>query len=109
MPTGKMADCIDVNFGSFDKFKAEFSKKALTNFGSGWTWLVQKPDCSMEVVNTKNADTPLKGEDSHPILNIDVWEHAYYIDYRNSRPNYVKNFWNLINWDFAEKNILPQC
>ncbi|HUB88979.1 MAG TPA: Fe-Mn family superoxide dismutase [Dyella sp.] len=103
-PTGKLSDAIDKAFGSFDKFKEEFKKSAVGNFGSGWTWLVQRPDGSLGIVNTSNAATPITGSDK-PLFTIDVWEHAYYIDYRNARPNYVDKFWDLVNWDFAAKNL----
>jgi Fe-Mn family superoxide dismutase len=103
-PAGKLADAITKAFGSFDKFKEEFSKSAVGNFGSGWTWLVQRPDGSLGIVNTSNAATPITGSDK-PLFTIDVWEHAYYIDYRNARPKYVESFWDLVNWDFAAKNL----
>ncbi|GLQ93232.1 superoxide dismutase [Dyella acidisoli] len=103
-PAGKLADSIDKAFGSFDKFKEEFTKSAVGNFGSGWTWLVQRPDGSVGIVNTSNAATPITGSDK-PLFTIDVWEHAYYIDYRNARPKYVESFWDLVNWDFAAKNL----
>jgi Fe-Mn family superoxide dismutase len=103
-PTGKLADAIDKAFGSFEKFKEEFSKSAAGNFGSGWTWLVQRPDGSLGIVNTSNAGTPITGSDK-PLFTCDVWEHAYYIDYRNARPKYLEAFWNLVNWDFAAKNL----
>ncbi|RUL76785.1 superoxide dismutase [Dyella choica] len=103
-PTGKLADSLDKAFGSFDKFKEEFKKSAVGNFGSGWTWLVQRPDGSLGIVNTSNAATPITGSDK-PLFTIDVWEHAYYIDYRNARPSYVDKFWELVNWDFAAKNL----
>ena len=104
-PTGKLSDAIDKAFGSFDKFKEEFKKSAVGNFGSGWTWLVQRPDGSLGIVNTSNAATPITGSDK-PLFTIDVWEHAYYIDYRNARPKYVESFWDLVNWDFAAKNLV---
>lgn len=97
-PSGKLADAINKAFGSFEKFKEEFSKSAVGNFGSGWTWLVQRPDGSLGIVNTSNAATPITGSDK-PLLTCDVWEHAYYVDYRNARPKYVEAFWNLVNWD----------
>jgi superoxide dismutase, Fe-Mn family len=103
-PSGKLADAIAKAFGSFDKFKEDFTKSATGNFGSGWTWLVQRPDGSLGIVNTSNAATPITGSDK-PLFTIDVWEHAYYIDYRNARPKYVESFWNLVNWDFAAKNL----
>ena len=103
-PSGKLAKAIDDAFGSFDKFKAEFSDKAVTLFGSGWAWLVKKPDGSLAIVQTGNAETPLTG-DSKPLMTCDVWEHAYYIDYRNARPKYLEAFWNLVNWDFVASNL----
>jgi superoxide dismutase, Fe-Mn family len=103
-PSGKLADAITKAFGSFDKFKEEFTKSATGNFGSGWTWLVQRPDGSLGIVNTSNAATPITGSDK-PLFTVDVWEHAYYIDYRNARPKYLESFWNLVNWDFAAKNL----
>ncbi len=103
-PSGALADAINAKWGTFDKFKEEFTKSALGNFGSGWTWLVKKADGSVDLVNTSNAATPLTGADK-PLLTCDVWEHAYYIDYRNARPKYVESFWNLANWDFVAKNF----
>ncbi|KGE04725.1 superoxide dismutase [Fe] [Pseudohaliea rubra] len=104
-PTGKLADAIDAAFGSFDKFKEEFTASAVNNFGSGWTWLVQKGDGSVAIVNTSNAGTPLTDSSVTPLLTVDVWEHAYYIDYRNARPKYMEAFWNLVNWEFAASNM----
>lgn len=104
-PTGALADAINSAFGSFDKFKEEFNAQAAGNFGSGWTWLVKKADGSVAIVNTSNAETPLTDESVTPIMTVDVWEHAYYIDYRNARPNYLSAFWNLVNWDFVAKNF----
>ncbi|ODP33891.1 superoxide dismutase [Fe] [Pandoraea sp. ISTKB] len=103
-PSGDLAKAIDAKFGSFDAFKETFSKSAVGNFGSGWTWLVKKADGSVDIVNTSNAATPLTGADK-PLITIDVWEHAYYIDYRNARPKFVEAFWNLVNWEFAAKNF----
>ena len=103
-PTGPLADAISAKWGSFDKFKEEFGKSCAGNFGSGWTWLVKKADGGVDIVNTSNAATPLTGADK-PLLTCDVWEHAYYIDYRNARPKYVETFWKLVNWDFAAKNF----
>ena len=99
-PTGKLAEAINAAFGGFDAFKAEFSKTAIGTFGSGWAWLVQRADGSLALVSTSNAATPLTGTDK-PLLTCDVWEHAYYVDYRNARPKYVEAFWNLVNWDFV--------
>jgi len=98
--TGKLADAIKKSFGGFDKFKEEFSKVGATTFGSGWAWLVQRADGSLGLVSTSNAGTPITGSD-RPLLTCDVWEHAYYIDYRNARPKYIEAFWNVVNWDFA--------
>lgn len=103
-PTGALADAINAKWGSFDAFKEAFTKSAIGNFGSGWTWLVKKADGSLDIVNTSNAATPLTGTDK-PLLTADVWEHAYYIDYRNARPKYLEAFWALVNWDFAAKNL----
>ena len=103
-PTGKVADLINKAFGDFAKFKDEFSKLSIGTFGSGWGWLVQRPDGSLGLVSTSNANTPITGEDT-PLLTCDVWEHAYYIDYRNARPKYVEAFWNLVNWDFVASNL----
>jgi Fe-Mn family superoxide dismutase len=103
-PTGAVADAINKKWGSFDKFKEEFTKSGVGNFGSGWTWLVKKTDGSVDIVNTSNAGCPLTGADT-PLMTCDVWEHAYYIDYRNARPKYIESFWNLVNWDFVAKNF----
>ncbi len=103
-PSGAVADAINKKWGSFDAFKEAFAKSATTNFGSGWTWLVKKADGSIDVVNTSNAGTPLTSGDK-PLLTCDVWEHAYYIDYRNRRPDFVGAFWNLVNWEFVAKNF----
>ncbi|MFC3025521.1 superoxide dismutase [Fe] [Vibrio zhugei] len=104
-PTGDVADAINAAFGSFEEFKTQFTNNAVANFGSGWTWLVKKADGSVEIVNTSNAATPLTDDGVTPLLTVDVWEHAYYIDYRNARPNYMEAFWNLVNWDFVAKNL----
>ena len=103
-PTGKLADAINAAFGDFEKFKEEFTKTAVGTFGSGWGWLVQKADGSVALVSTSNAATPLTGDDT-PLMTCDVWEHAYYIDYRNARPKYVEAFWNLVNWDFISSQM----
>ncbi|MBW7984360.1 superoxide dismutase [Fe] [Enterobacillus tribolii] len=103
-PTGAVAEAINKAFGSFAAFKDELTKAAVGNFGSGWTWLVKKADGSVAIVNTSNAATPLTTTDK-PLLTVDVWEHAYYIDYRNARPKYLENFWALVNWDFVAKNL----
>jgi len=103
-PTGALADAIIKTFGSFEKFKEDFSKTAITTFGSGWAWLVKNTDGSLALVSTSNAATPLTAGQT-PLLTIDVWEHAYYVDYRNLRPKYVEAFWSLVNWDFAANNF----
>ncbi len=104
-PAGALAAAIDKKWGSFDAFKEAFTKSAVGNFGSGWTWLVKKADGSVDLVNTSNAGTVLTTADK-ALLTIDVWEHAYYIDYRNARPKFVETFLNsLANWDFAAKNF----
>lgn len=103
-PTGALANLIDQSFGSFEKFKEAFAQKAISQFGSGWAWLIKKADGSLEVTSTSNAETPLR-EGKTALLTCDVWEHAYYIDYRNQRPAYVEHFFELINWDFAAKNL----
>ena len=102
-PSGDLLNAIEKAFGSVDEFKAKFTDSAVNNFGSGWTWLVNNGG-SLEIVNTSNAATPITG-DSTPLITCDVWEHAYYIDYRNVRPDYLKAFWELVNWDFAEQNL----
>ncbi|MFO6499085.1 superoxide dismutase [Fe] [Serratia marcescens] len=103
-PQGELAAAIAKSFGSFAAFKEQFTDAAVKNFGAGWTWLVKKPDGALAIVNTSNAATPLTGEDK-PLLTVDVWEHAYYIDYRNARPKYLENFWALVNWKFAAENL----
>ena len=103
-PTGKLADAINAAFGDFATFKEQFSDTAVKTFGSGWGWLVQRADGSLALASTPNAATPLTGQDT-PLLTCDVWEHAYYIDYRNARPKYVEAFWNLVNWEFVASNL----
>ena len=102
-PHGPVAQAINKTWGSFDSFKEKFSASAATNFGSGWTWLVLKGE-ELALANTDDAETPVR-DGIRCILTIDVWEHAYYIDYRNARPKYIEAFWNLVNWDFANKNL----
>lgn len=104
-PSGTLATAIDNAFGSFDEFKAKFTASAGGNFGSGWTWLVSNKDGELEIVNTSNADTPLTHAGVTPLLTVDVWEHAYYVDYRNARPEYLKRFWEIVNWEFAAANL----
>ncbi|TEA78067.1 superoxide dismutase [Fe] [Allopusillimonas ginsengisoli] len=103
-PTGALLEGIKAKWGSVEDFKSAFNASAAGNFGSGWTWLVKKTDGSLDIVNTSNAATPLTTSDV-PLLTCDVWEHAYYIDYRNARPKYLESFWNLVNWEFAASNL----
>ena len=103
-PQGRLADAINKAFGSFAKFKEEFTKTSVGTFGSGWGWLVQRPDGDLALVSTSNAATPLTGND-RALLTCDVWEHAYYIDYRNARPKYLEAFWGLVNWKFVESQM----
>jgi len=103
-PSGALADAIAKNFTSFAAFKEKLTNAAITQFGSGWAWLVKNPDGSLAVEQTSNAATPLK-DGKKPLLTVDVWEHAYYIDYRNARPAYLEAFWKLVNWDFASGNL----
>ncbi len=103
-PTGALLAAINAKWGSVAAFKEAFNKSAAGNFGSGWTWLVKKSDGSLDIVNTSNAATPITTSDV-PLLTCDVWEHAYYIDYRNARPKYLESFWNLANWSFAAANL----
>jgi len=103
-PSGALADAIKKDFGSLETFKEEFSKAATTQFGSGWAWLVQDNNGKLKIMSTGNADTPVANDET-ALLTCDVWEHAYYIDYRNARPDYVKSFWNIVNWDFVSTNM----
>jgi Fe-Mn family superoxide dismutase len=103
-PTGALADAINAKWGSFDEFKKAFAQCAITTFGSGWAWLVKKPDGSLDLASTSNAATPLTTENK-PLLTCDVWEHAYYIDYRNARAGYVEKYWEIVNWDFVAANF----
>lgn len=104
-PSGALAEAISKKWGDFAKFKEAFTASAVGNFGSGWTWLVRKADGSVDIVNTSNAGTPLTTSDK-ALLTVDVWEHAYYVDYRNARPKFVEVFFNnLANWKFAEENF----
>ncbi len=103
-PTGTLADAINKKFGSFDEFKKQFTQTCVTTFGSGWGWLVKNADGSIELMSTSNAQSPMTSGKT-ALLTCDVWEHAYYVDYRNRRPDYVAAFWNLVNWDFVAKNF----
>jgi Fe-Mn family superoxide dismutase len=103
-PSGSLAKAIDTEFGSFDGFKEKFTQAATTLFGSGWAWLVKTADGKLVIEPAGNAGNPIR-EGKKPLLTCDVWEHAYYIDYRNARPKYVEAFWNLVNWEFVAKNF----
>jgi Fe-Mn family superoxide dismutase len=102
-PSGKAADAIKASFGSFSDFKEQFTKVAAGHFASGWAWVVKDGD-KLAIVDTHDADTPLR-TGKKPVLTCDVWEHAYYIDYRNARPKYLEAYWNLVNWDHFAKNL----
>ncbi|TNJ13348.1 superoxide dismutase [Fe] [Aeromonas veronii] len=104
-PSGALAEAINKAFGSFAEFKDAFTKSAIGNFGSSWTWLVKKADGSLAIVNTSNAGCPLTEAGTTPLLTVDLWEHAYYIDFRNLRPKYMETFWALVNWEFVAKNL----
>lgn len=104
-PSGAIAEAINAAFGSFAEFKEQFTNSAVNNFGSSWTWLVKNADASVGIVNTSNAATPLTEDSITPLLTVDLWEHAYYIDYRNARPKYMEAFWALVNWEFVNKNF----
>ncbi|KTD00453.1 superoxide dismutase [Fe] [Fluoribacter gormanii] len=103
-PQGKLAEAINKHFGSFSAFKEEFTKTSISTFGSGWAWLVQDSTGALKIISTSNAGTPMT-EGLTALLTCDVWEHAYYIDYRNARPDYVGAFWSLVNWDFVVSNL----
>ena len=103
-PSGKLADAIKKKFGSFDDFKKQFTENGTKLFGSGWTWLAKDANGNLEIINESNAGLPMKSN-KKALLTCDVWEHAYYIDYRNARPKYLENFWNLVNWDFVADNF----
>jgi Fe-Mn family superoxide dismutase len=103
-PTGPLAQAIDEAFGSFEKFKEEFANAATTLFGSGWAWLVKNGDGKLEIIKESNAGNPLRNGMT-PILTCDVWEHAYYLDYQNKRPDYIQKFWNCVDWDIVGKRF----
>lgn len=102
--SSKLESILITNFASIDEFKKEFTAKAIAHFGSGWVWLIQNESGDLKIITTQNAQTPLT-TNSKPLLVCDVWEHAYYIDFRNVRAKYIESFWNLVNWDFVEKNL----
>ncbi len=103
-PAGALGDAIASAFGSFAEFQEKFTTAAATNFGCGWTWLVKNADGGLEIVNTTGAGNPMR-DGKTPLLNVDVWEHAYYIDYRNLRPKYLEHWWNVVNWDFVAEQF----
>jgi len=103
-PSGALGDAISAKWGGFDEFKTEFSAKAATLFGSGWAFLVKKGDGSLAITQEPNAGCPIKSGDK-ALLTLDVWEHAYYVDFRNARPKFIENFWSIANWDFASRNF----
>ena len=103
-PSKAVTDALVKAFGGLEDFKKQFTESAIGNFGSGWTWLVKDADGSLAIVNTANAGNPMT-DGKTPLLTCDVWEHAYYVDYRNARPTYLEHYWALVNWDFVEKNL----
>lgn len=104
-PTGELLEKINESFGNFENFKNEFSNAALTQFGSGWAWLLVDTNGKLIVTKTANQDTPLI-DGLKPIMNLDIWEHAYYLNYQNRRPEYIEKWWNLVNWDAVAKNLV---
>ena len=104
-PSTEVLDIISQQFGSLENLQEEFNAKALANFGSGWTWIVKNASNELEIINTDDADTVAVNPELTPILGCDVWEHAYYIDYRNNRKAYLENFWKVINWNVVAKNL----
>ena len=112
IPTGKLLAAIEQSFGSYESFQSKFSTEAGTRFGSGWAWLCVKQDGSLEICSTANQDNPLMkgvGCEGHPIMGLDVWEHAYYLNYQNRRPDYVNAFFKVISWQKVEENYLNKC
>ncbi|KYG66979.1 superoxide dismutase [Bdellovibrio bacteriovorus] len=103
-PTGALAEAINANFGSFDAFKEKFSDTSVKQFASGWGWLVKTKEGKLEILSTSNAGNPMT-DGKTPLMTCDVWEHAYYIDYRNKRPDFLGAFWKLVNWEFVSKNF----
>ena len=112
VPSGKLRDAIEQSFGSYESFQSKFTSEAGTRFGSGWAWLCVKHNGSLEICSTANQDNPLMkdiGCEGHPIMGLDVWEHAYYLNYQNRRPDYVNAFFKVINWQKVEENYLNKC
>jgi Fe-Mn family superoxide dismutase len=103
-PSGDLASAIDDAFGSFDAFKEQFKEAGITQFGSGWAWLVKNSDGGVAVVKTANQDSPISNGQT-PLLGVDVWEHAYYLKYQNKRPEYLDAFWNVVNWDYVAQRF----
>ena len=103
-PKGKLAEAINSSFGGFDQFKGELEKAGIGRFGSGWAWLVVNKEGKLQITSTANQDTPIS-DGLKPVIGVDVWEHAYYLLYQNRRPDYLKAWWNVVNWDQAEKNF----
>ncbi len=103
IPSKELSAAIDAKWGSLDVFMTDFTKQALANFGSGWTWLIARADGSLDIIDTKNADCPIIDTSIIPLLTCDVWEHAYYIDYRNARAKYIENFWKVLNWNIVSE------
>jgi Fe-Mn family superoxide dismutase len=103
-PSGELADAINSAFGSFDSFKEQFKEAGITQFGSGWAWLVKSSDGGVAVVKTANQDAPIS-DGQTPLLGVDVWEHAYYLKYQNKRPEYLDAFWNVVNWDYVAQRF----
>ena len=107
VPSGRIGAAIDKSFGSFDNFKKQFNDAAANHFGSGWAWLVRDDQNNLKIVDTHDAGNPLT-QGQTPVLTCDVWEHAYYIDYRNARPTYLESWWKVVNWQFAESNLASE-
>lgn len=103
-PSAKLKDVLEENFGSVEDFKKQFTEVAKDHFGSGWAWLQKTKSGKIEIIGMHDADTPIINGDA-PLLALDVWEHAYYLDYQNNRPDYIEAFWRVVNWDFVEKNL----
>lgn len=104
-PTGRIGELINKSFGSFDKFKQQFNDVAANHFGSGWAWLIRDENNNLSVISTHDAGCPLTEPNQIPLLTCDVWEHAYYLDYQNRRPDYLESWWKVVNWQFAEQNL----
>jgi len=108
-PTGTILEAINRSFGGFDKMKKEFNEQGSSHFGSGWTWLVMARDGSLRIMTTHDAGNPIRTGEFKPILNLDVWEHAYYLDWKHDRKTYMDHWWNLVNWEFANRCLTADC